>query len=59
MINRFSHLRWEIAAALVLKIAILWLLWKVCFSHPLSHSINSHTTTQHLLNNLTGEYNGS
>lgn len=61
MSNRLSHLRWEIIAALVLKVALLWLLWKLCFSHSLAHSINSQTTTQHLLliNNPIGDHDGS
>lgn len=59
MAYRINQLRWEIAAALMLKIALLWLLWKICFSHPLHHSVNSQSTSQHFLNALTGEHNGS
>ncbi|MBX9586931.1 MAG: hypothetical protein K2X50_06695 [Gammaproteobacteria bacterium] len=60
MTNRLSHLRWEIAAALVLKVALLWLLWKLCFSHSLTHSVNNKTTTQHLLidRNYIGDHDG-
>lgn len=59
MTNRFSQLRWEITAALVLKVALLCLLWKICFSHPVGHSVNTLSTTHHILNNLKGNSHGS
>ena len=46
---RLKHIRWEISLALLVKIVLLFVLWKLCFSHPLSHTVNGPVTAKHVL----------
>jgi len=54
---KLRHIRWEISLALLVKVILLFLLWKLCFSQPLSHSINKSLSTQHILSSqLKGDH---
>ncbi|MEM9243531.1 MAG: cytochrome oxidase putative small subunit CydP [Pseudomonadota bacterium] len=37
----------EISFALVLKLALLFVLWMLCFSHPQTTHINRNTLSRH------------
>ncbi len=63
MPTKQRQIRWEISAVLAIKVCLLFVLWKLCFSHPTSHSVNPQRTAQHLLSSappsyLKGEQNG-
>lgn len=53
-----KFLRWEIFTALLLKVLLLTLIWKLCFSHPLSHAVNAPLTIHHMLS-TKGDNHGS
>ncbi len=53
---KLKLLRWEICAALILKVLLLYCLWKLCFSHPLSHSIDAPVTVKHVLSTKGDSY---
>jgi hypothetical protein len=60
MHRAFKRMRWEIGIALVVKVFLLFILWKICFSRPLSHSVNGPVTAQHVLSShLKGNHDGS
>lgn len=53
---KLKLLRWEIIAAVVLKVLLLYFLWKLCFSHPLSHSVDAPVTIKHVLSTKGDSY---
>jgi hypothetical protein len=48
-----KHIRWEIALALLAKILLLFILWKVCFSHSPSHHLSHEAIRGHVLSPLS------
>lgn len=40
----------EVAGTLLLKVLLLYLLWYVCFSHPVSKQIGTDQLAERLLN---------
>lgn len=55
-----KQIRWEIGISLVLKVCLLFLLWKLCYSHPTNHSIKDSETAQHILSShVKGDRHGS
>ena len=47
--NCREQLRVEIAIIVVIKIVLLWLIWWLCFSHPVSKETRQQAVTQILL----------
>ena len=46
-------LKFEISGVLVVKLIAIYLLWLICFSHPLDKLLTSQSVSQHLLGNST------
>lgn len=44
--NRYRR---EMLLVILLKLLGLFLLWKFCFSHPLSHTLTTDTLAKHYL----------
>ncbi len=51
-----KQLRFDIAFTLILKVALLYLLWSLCFAPIKHHKLQAQEVKQQLLNsNLVGE----
>lgn len=46
-------LKWEIIFSLVVKLALLYLIWKVCFAHPIDESLTPDRVGDHIINIYT------
>ena len=49
--GKFGRLTIEIALILVVKALLLWLIWALCFSHPIPKSARQNAVTSIILNN--------
>lgn len=53
-------MRREIVFILLIKMALLFVIWKVCFSHPLRHTLADTEMRQHIISSQQqGEPHGS
>lgn len=48
--RQYNRLAIEISFILLIKLALLWLLWSVCFSHPVKKSDRQEAVTKLILN---------
>lgn len=55
MTPRKYSLRIEITLMLVVKLALLYLLWFFCFSHPIDKSLKSHHISEHIFGYSGGD----
>jgi len=42
-------LKWEIIFSLAVKLALLYIIWKVCFSHPIDESLTPDRVGDHMI----------
>lgn len=49
--GKFGRLTMEIAFILVVKALLLWLIWALCFSHPIPKNARQDAVTSIILNN--------
>ena len=47
--KRTKSLRYEITAAIALKLTLLFLLWFFCFSHPIKNQLTDEKMRAHFL----------
>ena len=48
--DKFGRLAIELAVIITIKLALLWLLWSLCFSHPIAKDTRQLAVTRMLLN---------
>lgn len=48
--RKSGQLAFEIIIILIVKIGLLWLLWAVCFSHPIAKDARQLSVTRMILN---------
>ena len=49
--GKFGRLAIEITLILVVKALLLWLIWALCFSHPIPKDARQNAVTGIILNN--------
>lgn len=48
-LTKLPTLRKEIAIIIILKIAVIYLLWMMFFSHPIADHLSAHDILHHLI----------
>ena len=48
--DKLGRLTIEITVALIIKVMLLWLLWALCFSHPIAKDVRQLVVTRMILN---------
>ena len=49
--GKYGWLAIEITIALIIKVSLLYLIWAICFAHPIAKDARQSAVTRMILNN--------